>query len=737
VIRARRLAVLFGVAAGLVIWAFGAGGARHPRVMLIGIDGADPAIIERLIAQGKLPTFARLSREGAFGRLRSREPLLSPVLWTTIATGHKPQDHGVLDFVEVSTDGRLVPITSSRRRVPALWNIASQFGHTSGFVGWYASFPVEAVRGFEVSDRLGFHQVKSERTVQGAAYPRDLVATLQQRFGEPAPDISAVRARFLSRPDAPVTADGERRLAQLARIHATTEYYRRITPWLQDTYRPELLGVYFEAVDACSHLFMEDAPPRRSRIEDADFEAFSQTVDRCYEYQDEVLADVLALANEDTLTIICSDHGFKSGDWRPDTIGRADEGLAPLWHLPNGVLFLHGASARAGSRIDRATILDIAPTALHALGVPLASNLPGRALQDAFEGSRLARAPARVDRYAWTPVPPPDPSHAASSNRLTELQALGYVSGSGTPAHDEDGRTAASYLNEGISLAIDGEQADALRAFERALQLDPPNVNARAFAARVHLERREFEQAKPMLDEAVALDPRSVYARLLSANLAIGTRQWHEAETQLAAAAQLDARLPMLHVQRARFFDARADFAKALDALATAETLTDAEPLLLDILVLRADAASQLGRKEEAAAALRRAGQLAPPDRLAAARAEVALLRNDAQAALTYLRAAAAQTPRSAGLWALLGATYGRAGAYDEAIDAYERSVALAPSPLACKTLAALLFEIRHDRARAVSLWRQSLDLDPRQPDVRRFLERYDSKPKSQIPNPN
>ena len=402
-------ALLLAVATALWLPACRPGGAAHPRVMLIGIDGADPAIIERLIAQGKLPTLARLSREGAFGRLRSREPLLSPVVWTTIATGRRPQDHGVLDFVEVAADGRLVPITSSRRRVPALWNIASQFGHSSGFVGWYASFPIEAVRGFEVSDRLGFHQVKSERTVQGAAFPPDLVAALQQRFGEPAPDVTAVRARFLSRPDATVTADGERRLVQLARIHATTEYYRRITPWLQATYRPGLLGMYFEAVDACSHLFMEDAPPRRRQVVDADFDAFSQTVDRCYEYQDEVLADVLALADEDTLTIICSDHGFKSGDWRPDTIGRADQGLAPLWHLQNGVLLLHGASVRAGSTIDRATILDIAPTVLHALGIPLARNLPGRALQDVFDGSRLARDPARVDSYAFTPVPPSDP----------------------------------------------------------------------------------------------------------------------------------------------------------------------------------------------------------------------------------------------------------------------------------------------------------------------------------------
>jgi len=107
----------------LGVTACGLVGRTGPRVLLVGVDGADPDVLDRLIGSGKLPTFARLKREGAYGRLRSREPLLSPIVWTSIATGRKGQDHGVLDFVEAAEDGKPVPITSSRRRVPALWNI--------------------------------------------------------------------------------------------------------------------------------------------------------------------------------------------------------------------------------------------------------------------------------------------------------------------------------------------------------------------------------------------------------------------------------------------------------------------------------------------------------------------------------------------------------------------------------------------------------------------------------------
>ena len=722
-------AVLVALVSASALWVWRTAGARHPRVLLVGIDGADPAILERLIAAGRLPTFARLRRDGASGPLRSREPLLSPLLWTTVATGRAPQDHGVLDFVEAAPDGHAVPITSARRRVPALWNIATQFGRSSGFIGWYASFPVERVRGFEVSDRVAFHQVASAHAVDGAAYPPSLAASLPE-FGSPPVDLAAVRRRFVSSTGGPHSDDGERRLGQLARMYGTTEHYRRLALRLQRTYRPELLGLYFEIVDACGHLFMEDAPPRRAQVSDEDYAAFSGTVDRCYEYQDEVLADLMTLADADTLTLLCSDHGFKSGDRRPDTPGRADDGQAALWHLPNGVIVMHGSTVRRGAALRNASILDITPTILHALGVPLSHDLPGHPLREAWAEGPVASEPARTAKYEFVPVPAPDAASADAPARIAELRALGYLTGaSDSPRPAGDGRFAASYLNEGVALYVDGEQRDALRAFARAAELDPQNVNARAFAARIHLERREYTQAEALLDRAAALDPRSAYVRLLRANLAIGTAQWDAAERELAAAEALDRHLPMLHIQRARLLGARGDPAAALEALKAAEALTDAEALLLDIFILRADAATRLGRTAEADAALQRASALASAERIAVARADVALARSDADGALKYVRAALDRNPNSARLWSVLGAAYGRIGQLEHAMDAYEHSVALEPTALSCKTLAALVFEVRHDRTRAIALWEQSLQLDKNQPDVKRFLQEFGGGP--------
>jgi predicted AlkP superfamily phosphohydrolase/phosphomutase/tetratricopeptide (TPR) repeat protein len=794
-----RLAVLIALALTLA----GCGGStrRAPRVLLVGIDGADPDIVERLAKQGRLPVFERLAREGVLARLRSREPLLSPLLWTTIVTGRKAQDHGVLDFVEPLPDGQTVPITSGRRQVAALWDVARAHGRSSGFVGWYASHPAEPVRGFQVSDRLAFHQVRSASAAEGVTYPPGLATEILNRFGAPTPDLAATRARFVADPDAPLTVDGERRLAQLARLFATSELYRRLTPHLVESRRPELVGVYFELVDACGHLFMEDAPPRRPGIAEADFRSFAGTIDRCYVYQDEVLGDLLRLADANTVTLVVSDHGFKSEGHRPDTSGRADTGLAPLWHRVEGLLLLHGGPVEAGAELTTPGVLDVAPTVLALLGLPLSRELPGRVLSEAFSGA--VAVPRLVERYA-PPTRPAETREASEADRarVEELRALGYLGSAATLPHDASGRSAASYLNEGAARASDADPEGARRAYEKALELDPGNVLARVFAARLFLQQGDVARARPLLEQVRTQAPSNVGVRLGCAAWALAARRLRGAAEEIAAAEALDARLPQVHLLKARLALAESRREDALVSLRRAEELADAPPVRSEVLLLAAEVASVLGRAEEADAALQRAQAVTPPQQLAISRANIALAHGDAPRAVSLLRAASAASPTdsgllrklgqaqaaaealadaettlrraitearaladaeggygelslllekqgrtrearelletgtervsgSAALWGMLGAARGRRGDLAGAIAAYERSVELRPTALACKTLAALLYEERRDRAGAVALWRQSLELDPTQADVRSFLERHASRQRS------
>ena len=78
--------------------------------------------------------------EGAFGRLRSEQPLLSPIIWTTIATGKPMDQHGVLDFWAVDAEtGRTKSISSIERKVEAVWDIVGRFDRKVGVVGCHAN----------------------------------------------------------------------------------------------------------------------------------------------------------------------------------------------------------------------------------------------------------------------------------------------------------------------------------------------------------------------------------------------------------------------------------------------------------------------------------------------------------------------------------------------------------------------------------------------------------------------
>jgi predicted AlkP superfamily phosphohydrolase/phosphomutase len=126
---------------------------RARRVLLVGWDAADWRVIHPLMDAGKMPVLERLVGEGTMANLATLHPVLSPMLWTSIATGKRPFKHGVLGFTEPTEDASGIrPVTSLSRKVKALWNILGQEGLRSNVVGWWPSHPAEPIRGAMVSN---------------------------------------------------------------------------------------------------------------------------------------------------------------------------------------------------------------------------------------------------------------------------------------------------------------------------------------------------------------------------------------------------------------------------------------------------------------------------------------------------------------------------------------------------------------------------------------------------------
>jgi hypothetical protein len=127
------------------------------RLLIIGLDGLDWEIADPLLDRGRMPNLKALIDRGARAKLLSIAPLLSPVVWTTIATGVEPSRHGILDFlVDEPGGGARQPVTSVQRQVPTFWEILSRAGVDVGVVAWWASWPADAVRGYVVSDRIAY-----------------------------------------------------------------------------------------------------------------------------------------------------------------------------------------------------------------------------------------------------------------------------------------------------------------------------------------------------------------------------------------------------------------------------------------------------------------------------------------------------------------------------------------------------------------------------------------------------
>jgi predicted AlkP superfamily phosphohydrolase/phosphomutase len=263
-------------------------------MLVVGVDGGEWSVIRRLWAAGELPALAALAERGASAGLAT-DYGASPVIWTTIATGRRPRQHGITDFVVAGPAGD-VPVSSAVRRVPALWNMLTTAGRRVAVVGWWASWPAEEVAGVVVSDRalLG---------VPDAVYPPEAAAA-----------VEAERRAAMAAPEGFDPGDA----AQL-RDRVTSGLARRLAADLGRPGGYDLLLVYFRSPDVVSHhdwrWFEPEAfPPADPAPTPAEAAERADRIPRVYRAFDRALGVLVAAAPADTNLLVVSDHGFRAAD---------------------------------------------------------------------------------------------------------------------------------------------------------------------------------------------------------------------------------------------------------------------------------------------------------------------------------------------------------------------------------------------------------------------------------------
>ena len=118
------LALPFRMAWRAVRGAQGYRRAKIGKLIFLGLDGLEPDLVEKYLAEGRLPNLAALRSQGRYRRLRTTYPPLSPVAWATFATGSNPGKHNLFDFLNRNLRSHLPELSSSRVHQPSrVWKL--------------------------------------------------------------------------------------------------------------------------------------------------------------------------------------------------------------------------------------------------------------------------------------------------------------------------------------------------------------------------------------------------------------------------------------------------------------------------------------------------------------------------------------------------------------------------------------------------------------------------------------
>ncbi|MEP6810923.1 MAG: alkaline phosphatase family protein, partial [Chthoniobacterales bacterium] len=286
------------------------------KVLLIGWDAADWEHINPLLEEGLMPTLDALINRGVMGNLATLQPILSPMLWNSVATGKFADKHGIHGFIEPDlVNGGARPYTSTARRTKALWNIFTQSKLRSTVVGWWASHPAEPIDGTVVTNAFSGVKFDPERgwaIPPGTVHPAEKAQSLARFKVFPSELTEAHILPFIPEA-AKVDQKKDRRLESFAKVLSDNATIHAVATVLMETDPTDFTAIYYDGIDHFSHAFMPYHPPRLEWISEEDFAIYKDVIRNAYRFHDMMLARLLELADPDTTVILCSDHGFESG----------------------------------------------------------------------------------------------------------------------------------------------------------------------------------------------------------------------------------------------------------------------------------------------------------------------------------------------------------------------------------------------------------------------------------------
>jgi predicted AlkP superfamily phosphohydrolase/phosphomutase len=435
----------------------------HPsnlKILLVGIDGATFSVIKPMIKEGRLPQLKKLMDEGVQGILKSQEPMLSPCIWTSMVTGKDRKDHGIDSFVVSNPqlpnkNPRLM--NSGHRKTLAIWNIIGPFAKSSGFIGWWTSWPAEKVYGWTISNYLRHDNIlkwfPEGKVRDHLTYPEALTNELQPFMVNPMDppleemcELVALTQEELEQVKAAQRAIMGNGLSVYKFSYSVQRSTEEMALHMLKKGQPDLMGIFL-SVDQVSHHFWhfyrpDEFPPGSVDLIKA--QRLGKLIPNLYEHEDRYLSRLLAATDPNTVVIIVSDHGFQAVRQKPELkpvsqvagyfdtkqLNKKDTvaiGLSGDHHI-DGIFIAQGGPIKKGEIVS-ASIFDVFPTILALMGLPVPVDAKGRVLTEIIEPAFLAKHPVKHIRSYEGLIKRTKPSVSKDiePENLDMLRALGYI----------------------------------------------------------------------------------------------------------------------------------------------------------------------------------------------------------------------------------------------------------------------------------------------------------------------
>jgi predicted AlkP superfamily phosphohydrolase/phosphomutase len=295
--------------------------------------------------------------------------------------------HGLVEFGFVQAESH----TAADWRARPLWDIIGDYGLVVGVVRWPVTYPAQAVRGFLVTDQ--FHLVADSPIppdLEQAVYPADLLPLARSVYAVTAtgglPGILPADGPVASVAEGPPGARPER----------WDRTYGAIAERALDRFDVNFLAVRYQGLDTTGHWYLRYAEPRAfGDVTEAERADFGQVLDRYYAFVDGQVGRAIAVLRPDDLLLVVSGFGMQPVTpgkrllarvlGGPDLSGTHEE-------APDGFLLAYGAHVVKG-KLERGSLVDVAPTVLYYLGLPVGRDMDGFARADLFSRTFTASHP--------------------------------------------------------------------------------------------------------------------------------------------------------------------------------------------------------------------------------------------------------------------------------------------------------------------------------------------------------